>query len=76
MLPSSGLYLRISQLIDPLPRWKQAIVYQYLHNAGLTIVDCPRLIKEGLKEEDLTAAQASIPTTRVILRKRNIITTE
>ncbi len=35
----------------PLPIWMKAIAYQYLHNAGLTIVSCPRLIREGLKKE-------------------------
>jgi len=39
----------------------KAIAYQYLHNAGLTIVDCPRLIRKGLKKEETSGAPTVIP---------------
>ncbi len=54
LLLSVNLLLHIGNLSFqmPLPVWMKAITYQYLHNAGLTIVDCPRLIREGLKKEE------------------------
>jgi len=51
----------VARIIDALPGWKQAIAYQYLHNVGLTIVDCPRLIREGLKKEEAKPAPTPFP---------------
>jgi len=45
----------------PLPMWMKAIAYQYLHNAGLTIVGWPRLIREGLKKEGAGGAPTPFP---------------